>query len=524
MGKRREAEESEEELKKSKKVEVKKNHESKGLKAEKSNVSSEPKAPARSLQSKNEEGLTWIEAAEEAIDELAKEDDRDPREGWHYKNEILKKIFKIGHISTSGKTPEGTLNRIMRGRTGRAIFVAVAGKPAHYTLRRFIFSANDDAFALITDSSKFDFAHPFPLTRKLLQEFQQKVQGLSINNSLSTHLVKLLQEGIRRCRAREHESIVFLGGMSQGKSFLIDSILRLTTISRYTKEVLQVPWEERLQHMLGDIAEVFGSKQGDFQSIFDDIMKKRSLAKRKSFPDLEVSLDELKKGQKLAREIIENTVKVFPTGRKKEILHEGCFLLESCPKANKSTTPFPIFIRYGWVPAIVLRFFNDVSEVPYDDQRFSSLEEYLFVLFSNIFRCLKSHDLTIHHVTSQINARIIYFVGNGIDFDEDRLYIREKLKLISHNILLEFVTSEVIVYMPTPILQNNAQLVDCPGYLDAKPTRKKHTQRTIESAKIVWFILSKNLEHCETELSMLPRFINKVLLFIIFFNGLFVDG
>lgn len=479
----------------SKKSDSKKKDQPKGNKGSNSN----DLPPARSVNAKFEEGLTWIEAAEEAINELAKKDKRDPREGWHYKNEILKKIFQLGHVSTSGKTPEGTLNRCMRGRTGRAIFVAVSGKPAHYTLRKFQLKATDDAFSLITDTSKFDFAHPFPLTRKMLQDFQQKVNKLG-NNALCAHLSKLLSEGVRRTRAREHESIVFLGGMSQGKSFLIDSILRLTTIPKYSPEVLKVPWEERLQHMLGDVAELCGSRQGMFQTIFDELMSKRH-QQIKTFSDLDgdLTMDELKKGQKLARDIIENVVNVFPVGKKKDQLHAGCFLLESCPKANKSTTPFPIFVRFGWVPAIVVRFFSDVSEVPYDDQKFSNLAE-----------CLQSFNLNIVHVTSQINKKMMMFVGNGYDLEEDRLYIREKLKLISHNPLLEFVTSEVIVYMPTPILQNNAQLVDCPGYLDAKTTRKKHTQRTVESAKIVWFILNKNLEHCETELNMLPRFINKM--------------
>jgi hypothetical protein len=119
-----------------------------------------------------------------------------------------------------------------------------------------------------------------------------------------------------------------------------------------------------------------------------------------------------------------------------------------------------------------------------------------------------------------------FFVAPGKNLTQDLLFIRDRITFLSNpeyklkpgekpsveSKIRPMLIYEVTLFLPDPLLENKAEFVDTPGYGDALPSRKLQAERMRESAKIVWIIPPKDLQHREHEQDLIIEFTNKVII------------
>jgi hypothetical protein len=196
------------------------------------------------------------------------------------------------------------------------------------------------------------------------------VADLKAEDFVCTYLKDLLKESMEICtQQKEHESIVFFSQPSRGKSFLIDLVLRVTTIPEYCR----LSHDIKLQHRMTQALALVQTLTTDDQ--FTEIKKNLHHFKNRG-KDLEKDIKESKKEQWTAKNAIRNTIHQFPSGAKgTKTLVEGSFLLKICDKSSKSTTHFNIIIRFDGVPSIVVKYYSKIQDIPVE-QKYKDFQQY----------------------------------------------------------------------------------------------------------------------------------------------------
>lgn len=94
-----------------------------------------------------------------------------------------------------------------------------------------------------------------------------------------------------------------------------------------------------------------------------------------------------------------------------------------------------------------------------------------------------------------IDQKTCIYIGKGENLDDDRICVREKLRLILNatqnpwNIAIH----KIEVYLPLSILSNNTYIVELPGYNDTSPIQRMHYMKYLTQATHIIVVTLNNL-------------------------------
>ena len=384
--------------------------------------------------------------------------------GFHYNDEILHKMIQL-RTQPKGSTPKNTINSALNMQ--RNLFSKIHGKSGHYSLYVDFQIPNHI-------SSKKNLYQTKENIQQIIKDFQIDVGKVGIKNDLLRNLSLESENLLKKSLRNPPSSIVLVGKISSGKSFLFNFLLKILMIENYPNQLNKMKrgsMEEEhpiMDELLADyqldqnqIGEYFKNNEKESNILYQEIEDLKLLEKEDDINNLILNYH------------LSPNLKI----NDKDKLDRYPFMLPSSNTTERTTTVVTC-IRFGLFPAIFIHYRKSLKDIPL--QHGDTLK-----------KVLEQEKLTEKDLNFLIESKFFAMIGKGNNLTKDRIAIRSIFFKKLREKGAKFCIEKVIIYLPVPILKTGSELVDVPGFDDDDTICIDNLEKTMKEAKVIWCVTEK---------------------------------